>query len=189
MRDRPTGCWNEVILSKPLVHPHTLRSKLTWGKKKFDFEKIIEIPPYISRTLMNGTTSWVTFREQNWGCKWNPEDHKINQRLEDDLLISEFWSSDVPIGVLLKLKIDDPDLQITGNSKTYLKDKSADHCHSWCCYDLGVLNEFTDEQLRVVRQRLYESWDEHRLNDLSLIYKYQIEKEIEPLATLEPFFN
>ena len=34
VRVKPHGCWNEIVLEKPLEHPHFLKSKLSYGGRE-----------------------------------------------------------------------------------------------------------------------------------------------------------
>jgi hypothetical protein len=194
IRQKPDGCWNEIVLEKPLEHPHFLKSKLSYGsgeKKKFDFESIIDIPSHISRSNNNptSTNNWSSFRDRNWGCKWNPTDEKIKQKIKGESLVSEFWTTDVPIGILLKLLLDDPDLKISGHSKTYLKnDDGFVDKNSWIKYEWDILNQYNTDELFDLRYELGRKYDEHGIHDLSLIGKTLKKKEIEEVNTLEDFF-
>ena len=192
-RVKPHGCWNKIILEKPFEHPHFLRNKLSHGgKKKFDFERIIPIPAYMDRSNTNVSSSnnWTHFRNKHWGCTWNPKEDKIEQKIRGESLGSKFWTTDLPIGILLKLKLDDSKLKISGHSKTYLKDEEGFvKTNSWGRIDWEIINQYSTEQLWEIRYQILESFDEeNKLLDIDILLKHKDKVKEKEVNTLEQFF-
>ena len=192
-RVKPHGCWNKIILEKPFEHPHFLKNKLSHGgKKKFDFERIIPIPTYIDRsnTNISSSSNWNHFRNKHWGCTWNPKDEKIEQKIRGESLVSKFWTTDIPIGILLKLKIDDSKLKISGHSKTYCKDEEGFvDKNSWRRIDWEIINEYSTEELMDIRYQILKSFDEkNKLLDIDILFKHKEKVKREEINTLEQFF-
>ena len=201
VRVKPSGCWNKIILSIPLKHPHEVKRLLSWGNKKIDFERIIEIPSYISRSNndFQSTNNWKQFRNRSWGCTWNPEDKKVKQSIDGEKVKTKFWTTDVPIGILLRLKLQRPDLVFGGHSMTYIQTKYHEvDKESWRTYLLDSLNQFNDKEkiLELITQ-LKESYLKDGINDLSIlfdkehrgIFRKELDEKDQPSYTLEKFFT
>ena len=193
MRVKPHGCWNKIILEKPFEHPHFLKNKLSHGgKKKFDFERIIPIPTYIDRSNTNISSSgnWNHFRNKHWGCTWNPKDEKIEQKIKGESIVSKFCTTDIPIWILLNLKIDDSKLKISGHSKTYCKDEEGFvDKNSWREFDWEIINQYSTEELIDIRYQILKSFDEeNKLLDIDILLKHKEKVKKEEINTLEQFF-
>ncbi len=202
-RVKPSGCWNKIILSIPLKHPHEVKRLLSWGDKKIDFEKIIPIPRYISRSNNNVETSyfhngkwrqnnnsWNHFRNKNWGCTWNPDNTKVKQSINGEEVKTKFWTTDVPIGILFKLKFQCPELVFGGHSKTYIKDEYQETDKgSWKFYEWDILNQHTSDEIGEIWEEMTQFFSENNIHDLSILFdKRKPEEQQIQSHTLEKFF-